>query len=285
MATSDGWYPQAKRLPITTDEFTEPRGDVLTTICNHISDGTDSRGWLQNADNQSSVHFLIRLENGKGVVYQFMSVNRAAWGNGRHSGTSNPYMPAWLKAYITRGGNPNNCTVSIEHERKWPFTTTLPDPMLKASIELHKWLTATYPTIIVDRDHVIGHYQIDHVQRAHCPGGPGGKLFPFDTIIAALKPVQPQPRPTVPTPTPNPDAYIELNGFYLGGAIRRYWEEHGGVGVFGLPLENEQFGVTLEDGRPYTVQLFEYEMLAWRIGEQVRKVRLGAMYKALKEAT
>lgn len=227
------WYPKAVRLPITTKEYSITRDVPLVSICDHITDGTDSRNHLQNVANQSSVHFLIREENGQGVVYQFMPVEWMAWGNGRYS-NNNPYMPQWVKDLIAREININDATVSIEHERKWPFTTTLPEPMLSASIALHKWLGETFPTIKRDREHVIGHYQIDHVSRAHCPGGTGGKLFPFDTIIAAMN-------APAPAPIPPPPAFVTFpeTGVSVQADFYDYWVSHGGLEIFGYPVKAE----------------------------------------------
>lgn len=259
-----GWYPGATKLPITTQEFYKTRAVPLVSICDHVTAGSDSRDWLQNANNQSSVHFLIRMEGGAAVVYQFMSVEMGAWGNGRYS-SNNPYMPAWVKSQIARGININHATVSIEHEKPVPFNNDMPAPMLAASIKLHKWLIAEYPTIKPTRDFIIGHYQIDGVNRAFCPGGAGGKGFPFEEILAALQsaPQPPQPPPANQT------------------AIQAYAASHSYVG---LPLWSAEREMTLEDGRPYQVMLFERALLHWRPGEAVGEARIGAMWIQAIEA-
>jgi hypothetical protein len=236
--TSNGWYPEAIKRPINTQEYWATRTAVLSAICDHITDGLDSRDFLQNADNGSSVHFLVRDEDGAGVVYQFMPVQWAAWGNGITS-DNNPYMPLWIKQAVGQGVNPNMFSVSIEHERKWPFYTPPSAPMMEASIKLHQWLCDNYPTIKRDRGHIIGHYQIDHIRKANCPGGPGGALFPFDQILAALNTV-PDPMPLIIVP--------EFRAFYNA--------EPRAMSYWGLPLEaakQERLG----DGKTYTVQYFE----------------------------
>jgi hypothetical protein len=275
---NDGWYPKAKRLPITTSEYWAPRRQTLVSICNHVTDGNDSRDYLQNANNGSSVHFLIREENGQGVVYQFMPVTWAAWGNGTWS-EANPYMPAWVRALLPalRDGkdNINDYTVSIEHERKWPFTTTLPESMKAATIALQEWLCREYPSIVVDRDHIIGHYQVDNIRRPNCPGGPGGALFPFEDIISAIKA---QTGPPAPSPNPDGSVFFPQTGHSVGHGFLTYWQEHQGMG---LPL-TEEFPQTLEDGNAYTVQLFERALLHWRAGEGVQEARIGWMWGVLK---
>jgi N-acetylmuramoyl-L-alanine amidase len=270
---NDGWYPAARRLPITTKEYWAPRRQTLVSICNHITDGNDSRDYLQNANNGSSVHFLIREEGGVGVVYQFMPVTWAAWGNGTWS-EANPYMPAWVRALLPalRDGkdNINDYTVSIEHERKWPFTTTLPDSMKAATIELQTWMCREYPSIVVDRDHIIGHYQVDNIRRPNCPGGPGGALFPFDDIISAIKAGTTQP-------TTDPLLFPQT-GQYVGHGFLAYWQEHQYIG---LPLTGE-FAQVLEDGNTYTTQLFERGLLQYRPGDAVQEARVGYMWGKLR---
>jgi N-acetyl-anhydromuramyl-L-alanine amidase AmpD len=238
---STGWYPGAYRLPITTNEYFPARAVPLVGIVEHITDGTDSRDWLQHAQNGSSVHFLIREERGLGVVYQFMPVEWAAWGNGRYS-QNNPYMPGWVRNLVGSSININHATVSIEHERDWPFSTPLRGPMLDASIELHRWLVANYPTIKPDREHLIGHYQIDHVDRANCPGGPEGRLFPFDTIISAVVAPQPVTFPETGV-TVAPDFYA-------------YWQQNGGLPIFGYPIKGERVMLG-QDGQTIPFQSFE----------------------------
>lgn len=227
----DGWYPEAKKLPITTSEYWPSRAVPLVGIVDHITDGIDSRNYLQNANNGSSVHFLIREENGKGVVYQFMPIQWAAWGNGRYS-NNNPNMPAWVKSLIARNININHATVSIEHERDWPFTTEMGGPMLEASIALHKWLKQVVPTITASRDYVIGHYQIDHIDRANCPGGAGGKLFPFARIVGAMQ-------------GSNDQHTFPETGYTVKGLFWAKWQQ-GGLERNGYPLsEQYQDGDTM----------------------------------------
>ncbi len=53
------------------------------------------------------------------------------------------------------------------------------------------------------------------------------------------------------------ESYFPETSHSLGGAIRAYWERHGGIGIFGFPISE----VLVEDGR--TVQYFERARLEW----------------------
>ncbi|MFO7169341.1 MAG: VanW family protein [Chloroflexota bacterium] len=50
--------------------------------------------------------------------------------------------------------------------------------------------------------------------------------------------------------------YIAASGHTLGGAFAVFWDEHGGVGLFGYPI-SEEFTEVGPDGVPRTVQYFE----------------------------
>lgn len=285
----DGWCPFAEKLPISTREYSEVRIVPLISVVEHITDGDDSRGWLQHADNQSSVHFLIREEmrNGVlvGVIYQFMPITWAAWGNGRTS-PNNPFMPSWAKAYVARGININHATVSVEHERNWPFSTMMDGPMLEASLRLHKWLASVAPTIKRNREYIIGHFQIDHITRAHCPGGVGGALFPFDQIIQAMQsPGLPAPvvTPAAPKITPTPFHRPVGNPFdtQIGGAIADFWMARGSLEIFGWPITDE-LNEVLEDRQEYKLQRFEKTWLHWRADQGVKVANLGLKYNDLE---
>lgn len=285
MATmrNDGWYEGAEQLRITTGEFEDRDPSVpVEAVCYHISDGWDSRNHGQNVQNNSSFHFLIRMEAGRAKVYQFISIFNTAYANGRHSGVTNPHMPQWIKNLINRGKNPNQATISIEHEGDYPTGLPFPDPIIKATIDLVKWICSKVPTVIKDRAHQIGHYQIDHIDRAFCPGGPGGAQFPFDLIVSAIL----TPPPT-PSKNPDPSGFFEVTGFKIIGGIGEYWRANGGVAVFGYPLANEESGSShpwskVPELSGFTIQCFEYQTLGWKSGVGVVRVRSGAVIKALR---
>jgi hypothetical protein len=275
------WYPKAKRLPITTREYYVERTVPLLSIVEHITAGRDSRDWLQHANNQSSVTFLIRVEGGKGVVYQFMPLEWTPWGNGRFS-RGNPHMPKWIKDIINRAPSDGAAsrqilmsTVPIEHEGVSPSEGLYTGPMLEASLELNAWIARTVPTIKRDRDHIIGHYQVDHVQRPFCPGGTGGSMFPFDKVLRAVQ-GEPQPAPQ-PRPEPAPTSmYFPETDRWVSHGFLGYYNKNGGLVQFGFPKTRE-FKQTLQDGREYTVQYFERDGLAWRPGEPVVRILVGSM--------
>ncbi len=175
------WYPEAFRLPITTREYFPSRVVPLVGIVDHITAGNDSRNYGQNVANNSSYSFLVRPEG----VYQFMPLEWAAWGNGIPSGDAlSDATPPWVRELWRRDINVNHATVSIEHEQR--LVGPFPETILARSERLHRWLARRVPTLVAARSHVIGHYQVNDVDRPFCPGGEGGKHFPFDRMVAAM---------------------------------------------------------------------------------------------------
>lgn len=244
------WYPKAVRKPITTGEFWKDRGEPITAIVEHITAGSDSRNHLQNVSNGSSTHFLIRDEGNAAVVYQFMPIEWAAWGNG--IANLSAYSPQWVVDRVHQGRNINLCTISVEHESPYPMPHPYTEAMIAATIELDKWLCDHVPTIKRDREHIIGHYQIDGVNRPFCPGGPGGKLFPFDRVVKALQ------------GTSEPETFDT------------YAQKHPYLGV---ALDAAMTLRVLEDGKVWPTKLFERGLLHQEApGKPIYEARLGWMY-------
>ena len=93
----------------------------------------------------------------------------------------------YVKAHS--GVNPNQYCISIECEGVWSETKgALTDKQLAAAAELTRYIVAEVKRIYkvdipIDREHMIGHCEINPVTRPHCPG----EAFPYDALIAAAK--------------------------------------------------------------------------------------------------
>ncbi len=57
--------------------------------------------------------------------------------------------------------------------------------------------------------------------------------------------------------------YFPETGHTLGGGFRAFWEQNGGLPIFGFPI-SEEFTEIGSDGRPVTVQYFERHRFEWR---------------------
>lgn len=114
----------------------------------HIMDGTltGTDSWFASPESGVSAHYSVGK---KGEVHQYVKETDTAWHAGR---VKNPSFSLYKKDV-----NPNLYTIGIEHEGN--ATTVWSPAMKKASAELLKDICARW-NIPLDRDHVIGHYQV-----------------------------------------------------------------------------------------------------------------------------
>ena len=140
-------------------------------IVNHIMSGTltGTDSWFTNPASKVSSHFGVGK---KGEIHQYVHLNHSAWANGVVN------KPNW--PLLQNGVNPNYYTVSIEHEGE--SGDIMSDAQYQATLALHRWLIRTLG-IPVTRDNIIGHYRIDSVNRAKCPG----TGFPWDRLFQDLR--------------------------------------------------------------------------------------------------
>lgn len=162
------------------------RGWKPDMIVSHITSGNFSGAvsWLKNKQSQASSHFVISR---KGEIVQLVDIEKASWCNGTavSSGAKTYYGKANLEQVKSRKTNANYYTVTIEHEGfgGQPFT----DIQIQASIWLQNYIRQEVKriygiTIPIDRNHIVGHYQINPITKPNCPGN----LFPFDRVIKGL---------------------------------------------------------------------------------------------------
>ncbi|MFX1499353.1 MAG: N-acetylmuramoyl-L-alanine amidase [Promethearchaeota archaeon] len=151
-------------------------GHKIDAIVLHIASGSIQalHNWAASYNNRgSSWHYGISKA---GEIFQYCPNQFATWHAGISWRNGVAYNPRGVKldpnrlAFIVnekKNMNPNAYTVGIEHEGMTgePWT----EAMYQADVELIKWLCKKY-NIPMDRNHIIGHYQIDHIDRPSCPG-------------------------------------------------------------------------------------------------------------------
>lgn len=153
-----------------TPNFTKGRNNrKIEAIVNHITAGNypGCLNWMQNPQAKASAHYLVTRA---GEIYQLVKDEDTAW----HAGVVK--KPNW-KLYD--GTNPNRYTIGIEHEG---LDGSLTEAQYQATLWLHKHLIKKHG-IPVDTDHIIGHFRINSVDKANCPG----PKFPWDRLLRDLK--------------------------------------------------------------------------------------------------
>lgn len=144
----------------------------------------------------NSVHYIVGYD---GTVVQCVDEAVPAWGNGIITGPAgvaplggNNGAPGGNSAswghdayWDTAGhGDPNGCTISIEHAKDGPYNQSqLSDVQMRASFALVAAIVARWG---IPRQYgnaqggITGHYSIDPVERANCPGPyPWQQLFNY----------------------------------------------------------------------------------------------------------
>lgn len=122
----------------------------------HIMDGTleGTDSWFSSSKSQVSSHYGIGRN---GEIHQYVDEKDKAW----HSGKV--VKPSW--SLLKPGVNPNLYTVGVEHEGYGGSVWT--DKQKQSSARLIKKICTDW-NIPIDRDHVIGHYQING-EKPNCP--------------------------------------------------------------------------------------------------------------------
>ncbi len=145
-------------------------GNKILAIVNHITAGLmpGALNWMLNPLAKVSAHYLVS-KNGR--IIQMVADEDSAFAVG------NVNRPNWS---LYDGSNPNDYTLSIEHEAL--AGESLTQQQYQASLELH-WMLISKWQIPIDRDHIIGHYRLDSINRQNDPGD----RFPWDRLLADLK--------------------------------------------------------------------------------------------------
>jgi len=140
----------------------------------HVMQGwaNTAKEWAREGHYGASWHFTVARD---GKVCQHLGFADG----GYHAGISaTKPAPSW-KLWRGYAVNVNNYTVGIEHEG---FTgEVFPAAQIEASAKLSRWLCDRlgFPA---DRDHIVGHYEIDRVDRANDPG----PTFPWTAYLAQI---------------------------------------------------------------------------------------------------
>ena len=166
------------------NHFNGRNGWKADTIVFHQTGGTnaaDALSWYLRQGSNCSPHFVIDTN---GDVYQLVDLNNGAWCNGTGVNPTQKlyYGKATSRLIRERKTNANYYTYSMEFVHCQ--YGNINEAQISAAIELIKTVIIPHMqkngvTPQINRDHFIGHCEIDPVTRAFCPG----KQFPYARII------------------------------------------------------------------------------------------------------
>ncbi len=134
---------------------------------------------FQNPSSNVSSHYGIGK---KGEIHQYVKETDGAWTNGR-------VIKPTSNQIIQRRGNPNRYSITIEYEGK-DYGGTIIEPQYQAGLFLIRDIALRW-NIPLTREYIIGHYEIDSVNKINCPG----PFFPWSRLMKEL--VHPQTLVTI----------------------------------------------------------------------------------------
>ncbi len=145
-------------------------------------------------------------------------------------------------------------------------------------------LTEAFAETSVDDGKV---YTVQYFERARFEHHPEATDPQYRVQLGFLgKAFHPPDLPDPPTVAKEGARFFAETGHNLGGSFRTYWEAHGGLALYGLPIGEESREVSAINGQSYTVQYFErarfelhpentapYTVLLGHLGRQLLDLR------------
>lgn len=207
-----------------------------------------------NASTQKSTHYLVGRD---GNIYQFVSEEEAAYGNG----ILEPGHDAWW----SESENPNLITISIEHENpSGDNSTLLTAVQQQASFLLvadicKRWHIPMLPANASGG--ITGHFSIEPINRKNCPGA-----YPWQALWQFLQPGRTQSMAIIPHGwTDDGKILTAPNGVKVLAGFRQHVLQ--GWSPLNVPLQGEEGRDPLEESNPNlgkgTQQIFEWTTLEW----------------------
>ena len=188
---------------IQSPNYSQGRGGLpIKAVCIHTMVGTynGSIQWFKNPASQASTHFLVSFG---GDITQMVKDGDMAWANGIRVGNGEFKTGSGMlldKSKLAQvvldnpNANPNLYTISIELEGYPEDAVT--QEQYDAVLRILRYVRDTYQ-IQFTRYNLVGHYQIDHINKPNCPG----TRFDFDRVLNQLNGNTQSPAPQ-PQPAP-----------------------------------------------------------------------------------
>lgn len=171
------------------NHFNGREGWKADMIVMHITDGNydGAISWLTNPVSRVSSHYIVAKDGRKEQLVDFQD---ASWSNGTSTDpNSNVYYGKSLNNIVReRKTNANFYTYTIEHEGFLNEEGKLTEAQYQSSLSVVKDIITDMKnrygiTFVPDREHLIGHSDVNPEARPNCPG----KLFPYDRFLNDIK--------------------------------------------------------------------------------------------------
>lgn len=146
----------------TTPNYVTGRKDfkpeiIVVHIMSGSLVGTDS--WFADPASQVSAHYGVGFN---GEIHQYVKEEDTAW----TQGLKVPPINKPLFKLYKEGYNPNLYCIGIENEGQ--DLSIVHEAQISSLVALIKDISTRW-NIPIDRDHIIGHYEVDPVRKPNCP--------------------------------------------------------------------------------------------------------------------
>jgi N-acetyl-anhydromuramyl-L-alanine amidase AmpD len=207
-------------------DYAKNGGRVIEAIVDHIGQGSSESNLNYLTTGPVSCNYFIHED---GTIFEVVPPQHSAWTNGdvNQPDRSNPLIRKW----VDNGWNPNVRTITVEHGG-WSTRGrggALTPAQWASTIWLHAWLCQEHrlpPT----RERIIGHHQINSVDRPYCPGFNDAEWERLIVSVANYggRNLAAVSRLMMPPLNPAP-----IDGKIWPYVFHDYYRKHGGLAVFG----------------------------------------------------
>lgn len=214
----------------------------------HVCEGgfAGSVSWLCNPASQTSSHYVTGRN---GELEQLVDLDKASWCNGTsvREGATYDYRRSTNRLVRERRTNANYYSISIENEG-YSYKDgygELTEPQYQTVLKLCRELIAKY-NIPVDREHIVGHYEIAPKEKPNCPG----PKFQWDRLMKDLG-------GTNSGSTSNQSSSTTQNSSSGIISTIQSWYNSNYSSIFGTISVDNSFG---PDSKKHFIKAVQYEM-------------------------